>query len=94
MQSSIEYVETMLAIYHTVSNKQDLLAIWPLITDHMDSTRKRLDFDVQKANTVISVLKTPGVLAEAIHMRDDLRKIQEDLDGARKAYEAAEAKLP
>jgi|SRR5271170_390012 len=90
----LEDVETMLAIYHTVSNKQDRLAIWPLITDHMDSTRKRLDSQIEVANTVISVLKTPGAVTEAMHMRDDLRTIQEDLDGARKAYEAAEAKLP
>jgi hypothetical protein len=82
------------AVYLKVSSKQDRLAIWPLISNQIDNTRKRLDQQVQVVNTLISVLKTPGVIAEAMRMRDDLRKVGEDLEGARKELEAAEGKLP
>jgi len=35
-----------------------------------------------------------GVVAEAMRMRDDLRRVGEDLEGAWKEIEPAEAKLP
>ncbi len=92
--SHLESIETMIAIYLKVSSKQDRLAIWPLITDQIDTTRKRLDQQVQVTNALISLLKTPGVVAEAMRMRDDLRRVGEDLEGARKEIEPAEAKLP
>lgn len=92
--SHLEYIEMMVAIYLKVSSKQDRLAIWPLITEQIDTTKKRLDQQVQVTNALISILKTPGVVGEATRMRDDLRKVEEDLDGARKEIEAAEAKLP
>jgi len=92
--SHLEYTETMVAIYLKVSSKHDRLAIWPLITDQIDTTRKRLGQQVQVTNTLIPLLKTPGALAEAIHMRDDLRRVEQDLDGATREIEAAEAKLP
>jgi hypothetical protein len=91
--SHLEYVETMVAIYLKVSSKQDRLAIWPLITEQIGTTRKRLDQQVEVANLMITTLRTPGVVAETMHMRDDLRKAEEDLEGARKEIEAAEAKL-
>jgi hypothetical protein len=92
--SHLECIETLVAVYLKVSSKQDRLAIWPLISNQIDNTRKRLDQQVQVVNTLISVLKTPGVIAEAMRMRDDLRKVGEDLEGARKELEAAEGKLP
>jgi hypothetical protein len=92
--SYLEYIETMVAIYLKVSSKQDRVAIWPLITDQIDTTKKRLDRQVQLTNTLISILKTQGVVGEAMRMRDDLRKVEEDLDGARKEIEAQEAKVP
>jgi len=92
--SHLEYIETIVAIYLKVSSKQDRLAIWPLITDQIDTTRKRLEQQIQVTNSQISLLKTPGVVDEAMRMRDDLRKVKEDLEGARKEIEAAEAKLP
>ena len=92
--SHLEYIETIVAIYLKVSSKQDRLGIWPLITGQMDTTRKRLEQQVQVTNTLISSLRTPGVVAEAMRMRDDLRKVEEDLEGATKEIEAAEAKLP
>jgi len=90
----LEYVETSVEIYLKVSSKQDRLAIWPLITEQMDTTRKRLNQQVEVTNALITELRTPAVVSEAIRMRDDLRKVEEDLEGARKEIEAAEAKLP
>jgi hypothetical protein len=90
----LEYIQTIMAIYLKVSSKQDRLAIWPLITDQMDYTRKRLDLQIEMVNVSISAIRRPGVVAEAMHMRDDLRQVEEDLDGTRKEIEVAEAKLP
>ncbi len=92
--SHLEYVETMVAIYLKVSSKQDRLAIWPLITDQIDTTKKRLDQQVQVTNALLTSLKTPGVVSEAMHMRDDLRSVEQDLAAAMKEIETAEAKLP
>ncbi len=92
--SHLEYVETMVAIYLKVSIKQDRLAIWPLIIDQIGMTKKKLDQQVQVTNALISILKTPGVVGEATLMRDDMRTVEQDLDGAMKEIEAAEAKLP
>src|SRR6267143_4581571 len=36
--SHLENVETLVAIYLKVTNKQDRLAIWPLITEQMATT--------------------------------------------------------
>ena len=60
----------------------------------MDTTKKRLDLKVEMTNVCISQLKRQGVIAEAMRMREDLRKVEEDLEGARKELEAAEARLP
>lgn len=90
----LEYIQTIMAIYLKVSSKQDRLAIWPLITDQMNYTRKRLDLQIEMVNVSISAIRRPGVVAEAMHMRDDLRQVEEDLDGTRKEIEVAEAKLP
>ena len=92
--SHLEYIETMVAIYLKVSNKRDRLAIWPLITDQIATTRQRLERQVEVTNALIPLLKTPGVLAEAMRMRDDLRRVEEDLEGATKEIEVAESKLP
>jgi hypothetical protein len=90
----LEYVETMVAIYLKVSSKQDRLTVWPLITDQLDFTRKRFDQLVGVANALITELRTPAVITEAMRMRDELRRVEQDLDGAIKEIEAAEAKLP
>jgi hypothetical protein len=90
----LEYIQTIVVIYLKVASKQDRRAIWPLITDQMDTTKKRLEMQVETVNVCISSIRRPGVVAEAMRMRDDLRKVEEDLEGARKELEAAEAKLP
>jgi hypothetical protein len=46
------------------------------------------------ANALITELRTPAVITEAMRMRDELRRVEQDLDGAIKEIEAAEAKLP
>jgi hypothetical protein len=92
--SHLEYIETMVAIYLKVSSKQDRLAIWPLITDQIDATKRRLDQQVQVTNALLTSLKTPGVADEATRMRDDLRRVDQDLDGSMKEIETAEARLP
>jgi len=92
--SHLEYIETIVAIYLKVSSKPDRLALWPLITDQFATTKKRLEQEIQVTNAQIALLRTPGVVTEAMHMRDDLRSVEEDLDGAMKEIEAAEAKLP
>lgn len=92
--SHLEYIEAMVAIYLKVSNKQDRLAIWPLITDQIATTKKRLEQQVQLTNAQIPLLRTPGVVAEAMRMRDDLRNVEENLEGAMNEIEAAEARLP
>jgi hypothetical protein len=89
----LEYVQTIVAIYLKASSKQDRLAIWPLITDQIDFTRKRLDQQVGVANALITELRTPAVVTEAMRMRDDLRRVEQDLDGAMKEIETAEARL-
>jgi hypothetical protein len=38
-------------------------------------------------------MKTPCVIAEAIRMRDDLRKVIENLEGAQKELEQAESNI-
>jgi hypothetical protein len=90
----LEYVETIVEIDLKVSNKKDRLAIWPSITEQMETSRKRLEQQVEAINALITTLRTPAVITEAMHMRDDLRGVQQDLDGARKEIEEAEAKLP
>jgi len=92
--SHLENVETLVAIYLKVLNKQDRLAVWPLIAEQMANTSKRLERQVEVTNAEISVLKTPGAIAEAMRMRDDLRKVMENLEGAQKELEQAEAKIP
>lgn len=90
----LEYIETIVAIYLKVSVKQDRLAIWSIIASQVDTTMKRLDREVQVTDALISVLKTPSVVNESMLMRDDLRRVERDVDGAIREIEAAEAKLP
>jgi hypothetical protein len=86
-------VETLVAIYLKVSTKQDRLTIWPLITDRVAEINKRLGQQVEVTNTQITQLHTPVVVAEAMRMRDDLRQLTADLDGAMKEIETQEAKV-
>jgi hypothetical protein len=90
----LECTETMIEIYLKVLAKKDRLEIWPLITERLDATRQRLDQQVGVINALVTGLKTPAVITEAMHMRDDLRGVEQDLDGTVKELEAAEAKLP
>jgi hypothetical protein len=92
--SHLEYIETMVTIYLKVSSKQDRLAIWSLITDQIDTTKKRLAQQIQVTNALISLLKSPGVVGEATRMREDLRRVVQDLDRALTEIEAGEARLP
>lgn len=92
--SYLESVETLVAVYLKVSNKKDRMAIWPLITEQMATAKKRLDRQIEVTNAEITTLKTPGVVAEATRMRDDLRRVAEYLEEAQKEIEAAEANLP
>jgi hypothetical protein len=59
----------------------------------MANTSKRLERQIQIRNAEISAMKTPGVIAEAIRMRDDLRKVIENLEGAQKELEQAESNI-
>lgn len=90
----LEYMETILEVYLKVGTKKDRLAIWPLVIDQVSTTRNRLDQQVEVINALIAGVRTPAVITEAMHMRDDLRGVGQDLDGAVKEIEAAEANLP
>jgi len=91
--SHLRCVETLVAIYLKVSIKQDRLTIWPLITDRVTEITKRLDQQVEVTNTYLTLVHTPAVVAEAMRMRDDLRQLTVDLDGAMKEIETQEAKV-
>jgi hypothetical protein len=91
--SHLRCVETLVAIYLKVSTKQDRLTIWPLITDRVTEITKRLDQQVEVTNINLTLVHIPAVVAEAMRMRDDLRQLTVDLDGAMKEIETAEAKL-
>jgi hypothetical protein len=86
-------VETLVAIYFKVSTKQDRLAIWPLITDRVTEITKRLGQQIEVTNTQMTLVHAPVVAAEAMRMRDDLRQLTADLDGAMKEIETQEAKI-
>lgn len=91
--SHVRCVETLVAIYLKVSTKQDRLAIWPLITDRVTELTNRLNQQVEVSNTYLTLVHTPAVVAEAMRMRDDLRQLRVDLDGAMRELETAEAKI-
>lgn len=91
--SHLRCVETLVAIYLKVSTKQDRLAIWPLITDRVTEITNRLNQQLEVTNTYMTLVQTPAVVAEAMRMRDDLRQLTVDLDGAMKELETAEAKI-
>jgi hypothetical protein len=59
----------------------------------MSNTSKRLERQIQIINVEISAMKPPGVIAAAIRMRDDLRKVIENLEGAQKELEQAESNI-
>jgi hypothetical protein len=82
--SHLRCVETLVAIYLKVSTKQDRLTIWPLITDRVTEITKRLGQQIEVTNVQMTLLHTPAVVAEAMRMRDDLRQLTLDLDGAMK----------
>ena len=89
----VECAETLVAIYLKVSNKRDRLDIWPFITGQIAEAIKRLNKQIEVTNAEMSQLHTPAAVAEALRMRDDLRQLTQDLDGAMKEIEAAEAKI-
>ncbi len=91
--SHVRCVETLVVIYLKVSTKQDRLSIWPLITDRVTEITKRVDQQVEITNTYLTLVHTPAVVAEAMRMRDDLRQLTSDLDGAMKEIETQEAKI-
>jgi hypothetical protein len=86
-------VETLVAIYLKVSTKQDRLAIWPLITDRVTEITKELDHQLEMTNASLATIQNPDVITEAMRMRDDLRQLTTDLDGAMREIEAQEATL-
>jgi hypothetical protein len=86
-------VESLVAIYFKVSTKQDRLTIWPLITDRVTEITKRLGQQIEVTNTQMTLVHVPVVVAEAMRMRDDMRQLTADLDGAMKEIEAQEAKI-
>jgi hypothetical protein len=81
------------AIYLKVSTKQDRLAIWPLITDRVTEITKELDHQLEMTNASLATIQNPDVITEAMRMRDDLRQLTTDLDGAMREIEAQEATL-
>jgi hypothetical protein len=91
--SHVRCVETLVVIYLKVSTKQDRLTIWPLITDRVTEITNRLGQQIEATNLQMTLLRTPVVVAEAMRMRDDLRQLTVDLDGAMKEIETAEAKI-
>lgn len=91
--SHLRCVETLVAIYLKVSTKQDRLTIWPLITDRVTEITKRLGQQIEVTNVQMTPLHTPAVVAEAMRMRDDLRQLTLDLDGAMKEIKTQEAKI-
>jgi hypothetical protein len=91
--SHLRCVETLVAIYLKVSTKQDRLTIWPLITDRVTEITKRLGQQIEVTNVQMTLLHTPAVVAEAMRMRDDLRQLTLDLDGAMKEIKTQEAKI-
>jgi hypothetical protein len=91
--SHVRCVETLVAIYLKVSTKQDRLAIWPLITDRVTEITKELDHQLEMTNASLATIQNPDVITEAMRMRDDLRQLTTDLDGAMREIEAQEATL-
>jgi len=90
----LESVEALITVYLKVLNKQDRIAIWPLITEQIANTSNRLERQVEVINVEMTALKTPAMITEAMRMRDDLRKVIENLAGAQKELEQAEFSIP
>jgi len=70
----------LLFVYENVHCKDDLARIRPLLGLDLSMYSKQINLDVESANRQISSTQSPGVAAEATHMRDDLREAKGILD--------------
>ena len=74
-------VHTLLTVYGQISNKEDRAAITFLLQQKFRAYYSPLIENlIKQTNLVISDTRRPGVAAEAMRMRDDLRETKDILD--------------
>src|SRR5258708_38044069 len=73
-------VGTLLEIYSDLSCEEDRAAIRPVIKREIGFYSMQIEPSINEANLSIAHTHMPGVAAEAIHMRDDLREVKSIFD--------------
>lgn len=75
----VDAVIALLKIYNALSCNEDRAKISPIIREEVVTYSKYIELSIQSANLSLSAIKRPGVVAEGIRMRDDLRELKDIL---------------
>jgi len=76
----VHAARTLVYVYYSLSCVEDRSRIKPLVQEELSMYSHLLSLGVNKTNIDIATTKRPGVAAEAINMRDDLRRTKDTLD--------------
>lgn len=76
----VHAARTLVYVYYSLSCVEDRSRIKPVVQEELSMYSHDLSLRVNEANINIASAKRPGVAAEAINMRDDLRRTKNILD--------------
>jgi len=77
-----EAASDLLWIYEQISNPIDRIAVKIYINKRVNDYTSRLDFLIKQVNTRLSYSKSPGVAANGLRLKDELRSGQNLLKSA------------